>query len=183
MSIFVSAPKCQFLQPLLNEVKLKLASWKGKPLSMMGQIQLVNMVITGFLSYIFHMYKWHISILKQVEQWCRNFIWIGNILKKVIATVNWATICCPLENGGLKIINLHRENNAYLLKLAWNFAYSNKPWSFLLKSRVLKSKYKLRMVYRSSSIWPEIKHFYDTILEHTYWTVGTGNFICLWNNK
>jgi len=31
-----------------------------------------------------------------------------------------------LEIGGLKIINLHHENNAYLLKLVWTFAYSNK---------------------------------------------------------
>jgi len=71
--------------------------------------------------------------------------------------VNWDTICSPLENGGLKIINLHHKNNAYLFKLAWNFAYSNRPWSFLLKARVLKSKYKFRMVYRSSSLWPGIK--------------------------
>jgi len=77
--------------------------------------------------------------------------------KKGIATVNWALICSPLENGSLNIINLHDENNVYLLKFAWNFAYGNKPWSFLLKVRVLKSKYEFRMVYISSSLWPEIK--------------------------
>jgi len=42
----------------------------------------------------------------------------GDIMKKGITTVNWATIFSPHENGGLKIINLHPENNAYLLKLA-----------------------------------------------------------------
>ena len=112
------------------------------------------------LAYSFNLYKWPVSLLKQVEQWCRNFIWTGDILKKGIATVKWDTICSPLENGGLKIINLHHENNAYLLKLAWNFAYSNKPWSLLLKARILKSKYEVRMVYRSSSLWPGIKQFY-----------------------
>jgi len=77
--------------------------------------------------------------------------------KKGIKIVNWAKICSPLKHEGLKIINLHHENNVYLLKLAWNFAYSNKSWSLLLKAKVLKSKYKLIMVYRSSSIWYEIK--------------------------
>ena len=77
-------------------------------------------------------------------------------MKKGITTVDRTKICCPLENGGLKIINLHHENNAYLLKFSWNFAYRNKLWSFLLKAKVLKSKYKLRIVYRSSSIWPGI---------------------------
>jgi len=118
----------------------------------MGQIQLVNMVITEFLAYNFNMYKWLVSLLKQVEQWCRNFIWTEDILKTDTTTVNWDTICSPVENGGLNIINLHHENNAYLLKFAWNFTYSNKPWSFLVKARVLKLKYKLQMVYRSSSL-------------------------------
>jgi len=104
------------------------------------------MVITGFLAYSFNKYKWHVSLLNQVEQWCQNFIWTSDILKKGITTVNWATICSPLEDGGLKIINLHHENNAYLLKLSWNFAYSIRPWSLVLKARVLKSKYEFRMV-------------------------------------
>jgi len=104
-------------------------------------------------------------------------------MKKGIVTMNWVTICSPLENGGLKIINLLHENNAYLLKLAWDFAYSNRPWSFLLKSRVLKSKYEFRMVYRSLSLWPEIKQFYSTILDYTSWTVGTSTFINFWNDK
>jgi len=72
--IFVGAPKSHFLQPLTNKVKLKLASWKGKFLSMMGRIQLVNTVITEILAYSFNLYKWSISLIKQVEQWCRNLI-------------------------------------------------------------------------------------------------------------
>jgi len=64
-----------------------------------------------------------------------------------------------------------------ILLIATNLGY------VFLQARVLKSKYKLRIVYRSSSIWLGIKHFYDTILEFTYWIVGTGNFISFWNDK
>jgi len=77
VSIFVGAPKSRFLQPLADKVKLKLASWKGESLNMMGQIQLVNTVITEILAYSFNLYKWSVSLLKQVEQWCQNFIWTG----------------------------------------------------------------------------------------------------------
>ena len=84
MPIFVGAPKCRFLQPLANKVKLKLAYWKVKSLSMMDQIQLVNTVIIRFLTYSFNMYKWSVFLLKQVEQWYRNFIWTDVILKKGI---------------------------------------------------------------------------------------------------
>jgi len=97
--------------------------------------------------------------------------------------VNWDTICSSFENGGWKIINLRHENNAYLLKLAWNFVYSNRHWSFLLKARVLKSKYEFRMIYRSSSLWPGIKQFYSIILDYTSWTLVTGTFINFWNDK
>jgi len=159
VSIFVSAPKCRFFQPFADKVKLKLASWKDKSLSMMGHIQLVNTVITRFLVYSFNMYKWYVSLLKQVEQWCRNFIWSGDIMKKGITIVNWAMICSPTENGGLKIINLHHENNAYLLKFAWKFAYSNMSWSFLLKVRIFKSKYDFIMVYRSHLLGLELSSF------------------------
>ena len=57
MPIFVGAPKCRFLQPLANKVKLKLESWRDKSLSMMCQIQMVNTMINGFLVYSFNMYK------------------------------------------------------------------------------------------------------------------------------
>jgi len=65
--IFVGAPKGRFLQYLANKVKLKLASWKGKSLSMMGHIHLVNTVTTRLLAYSFNLYKLFISLLKQVE--------------------------------------------------------------------------------------------------------------------
>jgi len=118
LSIICWCSKVSICQPLADKVKLKLASWKGKSLSMMGRIQLVNTVITGFLAYSFNMYKWIISLLNQFEQWCRNFIWTSDILKKKgIVTVNWDMICSPLDNGGLKIINLQHEKMHIFLSL------------------------------------------------------------------
>jgi len=70
VSIFFGAPRGRFLQPLADKVKLKLVSWKGKSLSMMGRVQLDNTVITDFLAYSFNFYKWFVFLLKQVEQWC-----------------------------------------------------------------------------------------------------------------
>ena len=83
----------------------------------------------------------------------------------------------------MNIINLHHTNNVYLLNITLNFSYSHKPWSLFLKVRVLKSKCQFRMVYRSSSIWPGIKQFYDIILEHTSWIVGTSTSINFLNDK
>jgi len=162
--IFVGAPECRFLQPLTDKVKLKLASWKGKSLNMIGQIQLVNTVITEFLACSFNKYKCFVSIFKQVEQWCRNFICTGDILKKGIATVNWAKIRSPLKNGGLKIFNHRHENNVYLLKLAWNFAYSNKSWSLLLKAEFLNQNISLEWFIDPHLFGLQLSSFMKTFL-------------------
>jgi len=51
--IFVGSPKAKFLQPLADKVRSKLAYWKGKSLSIMGRVELVNSVIYDSLSYNF----------------------------------------------------------------------------------------------------------------------------------
>jgi len=56
----------------------------------------------------------------------------------------------------------------------------------LVLSKILYLKFVNKMLYISSSIWsiwPEIKQFYDTILDHTSWTVCKGTFINFWNDK
>jgi len=63
----------------------------------MCQTQLVNIVVIGFLDYSYNVYKWSAYIFKQVEQWSKNFIWTGDIMKKGMSTVNWA-ISSPFEN-------------------------------------------------------------------------------------
>jgi len=55
--IFVGSPKAKFLQPLVDKVGSKLASRKGKSLSMTGRVEVVNSVIYGSLSYKFQVYR------------------------------------------------------------------------------------------------------------------------------
>jgi len=72
--IFVGSPKARFLQPLADKVKFKLASWKGKSLSMIGRVEIVNSIIYDSLSYKFQIYRWPSNLLKLIDKWVRNFI-------------------------------------------------------------------------------------------------------------
>lgn len=45
------------------------------------------------------------------------------------------------------------------------------PWSIIIRVRFLKSKY-LKFSYHSSSIWPDINEYCDTVLDNTFWIVG-----------
>jgi len=150
--IFVGFPKAMFLQPLADKVRSKLSSWKGKSLSMMGSIELVNSVIYGSLSYSFQVYRWPSSLLKLIDKWVRNFILKSDIDKQDFVIVNWDTIFNPESEGGLQVVNFHLENKAYLLRLAWNFAYNYCYWISLIKARFLKSKYQIVGSFFSSSI-------------------------------
>jgi len=57
------------------------------------------------------------------------------------------------------------ENKAYLLWLAWDFAYNNMSWSILMRVISLKSNY-LKIPYHSSSIWHDINEYYDILLDN-----------------
>lgn len=59
--LFIGRPKRQHLMPIIDRIKIKLASWKGSLLSIMGRVQLVNSIIMGMLVYSFRIYKWPAS--------------------------------------------------------------------------------------------------------------------------
>jgi hypothetical protein len=47
--IFKGKPKSSHLQPILDRVKIKLASWKASLLSIAGRVQLVKSVVYGMI--------------------------------------------------------------------------------------------------------------------------------------
>jgi len=114
VSIFVGSPKARFLQPLIDKVRSKLASWKRKSLSMMGRVELVNSMTYCSLSYNFQVYRWSSNLLKLVDKWVRNFIWLVDIKKQGSMTVNWVTISNPKCEGELQVVNFQLQNKVFL---------------------------------------------------------------------
>jgi hypothetical protein len=45
--IFQGKPKCIYFQHIIDRIKVKLATWKGVLLSIMGMIQLVKFIVHG----------------------------------------------------------------------------------------------------------------------------------------
>lgn len=54
--IFQGKPKVIHFQMISDRIKIKLSSWKGSLLSIMGRVQLVKSIIHGMLVYSFHIY-------------------------------------------------------------------------------------------------------------------------------
>ena len=102
-TIFQGKPKVIHFRMIADKIKHKLATWKGRILSIMGRVQLVKSIIHGMLVYSFHIYLWPRRLLRLLDSWIKNFIWSGDVLTKKVCTVAWKVMCRPWAEGGLDI--------------------------------------------------------------------------------
>jgi hypothetical protein len=115
--IFKGKPKKIFLQPVVDKIKAKLASWKASLLSIAGRVQLVKSVVYSMLTYSISIYSWPISLIKELDKCIRNFIWSGDCEIRKLVTVSWFKVCSPIIEGGLGLRSLSTLNEASNLRL------------------------------------------------------------------
>lgn len=95
--LFKGKPRTLHLRPIYDKIKVKISAWRGRMLSIMGRVQLVNAVISSMLIYSFHVYQWPSSILSGLAKCMRNFIWSGDLNQRKICIVAWKLVCKPRE--------------------------------------------------------------------------------------
>ena len=177
--IFQGKPKRIHFQSIVDRIKVKLATWKGVMLTIMGRVQLVKSIVHGMLVYSFHIYRWPIRLLKMLDRWIKQFIWSGDIYSQKICTVSWNQICLPWENGGLDLKSTRSINSSSLLHLSWTIFTQDSEWARMFQQCFLS--YGLpRNSYFKSSIWPGVRDFLTTVKENSVWIVGNGKDINLW---
>jgi hypothetical protein len=177
--IFQGKPKGIHFQPIVDRIKVKLATWKGVLLSIMGRIQLVKSIVHGMLVYSFHIYRWPVSLLKRLDRWIKNFIWSGDIHTRKICTVAWSQVCLPWDAGGLDLKSTRNINDSLLLLLCWKLCSQTSQWSIMFQERFLS--YGLpRNRYFKSSVWPGVKDKLCIVATNSRWIIGNGENISLW---
>jgi ribonuclease HI len=180
--IFKGKPKACHFQPIADRIKLKLASWKASLLSIAGRVQLVRSVIQSMLTYSISIYSWPVSLIKNIEQCIRNFIWSGEIDKRKLVTTAWKKVCRPFSQGGLNLRSLNTLNKASNLKLCWTLLHSQSSWAKLLRDRVIRRRKPIKY-HIFSSIWSSIKEEFEAIAENSIWLLGNGENINFWNDN
>ena len=98
--LFKGKPSKRAFTSFLDIIKFKMEGWQDKALSIAGRIQLVKSVVYGKLSYIFSIYRWPALMLKQLDQFIRNFIWTRICSKKKLAVPSLVDMCKPYKDGG-----------------------------------------------------------------------------------
>ena len=181
--IFKGTPKKRHLQVLADKVKIKLEGWQGKMLSLAGRVGLIKDIVTPMLLHSFMIYKWPILLLKQLEQWMRNFIWSGNIQVRKLTTVAWHKVCSSLEAGGLGVRKLRALNDAANLKFTWDMLHIDSLWSSFMRGKFGIRFGSSPSTYQVSSLWSGIKASLSTIKLHSQWVVGDGRSIHIWQDN
>jgi len=181
-TIFQGKPKIIHFQMIADIIKNKLATWKGRILSIMGKVRLVKSIIHGMLVYSFHVYLWPRRLLRLLDSWIKKFIWSGDVLTKKVCTVTWKVMCRPWAEGGLDIKPTRLNNEALILKFSWDIITKEIQWSNLFKLRYLSNGQQSKRYFKSS-VWSGIKVHIGTVLLNSLWIIGTGDRIHLWTDN
>ncbi|GAB4847064.1 hypothetical protein Ancab_039814 [Ancistrocladus abbreviatus] len=106
-------------KPLLDHLKARLASWRGRFLSMGGRLTLLNAVLTSIPVYFLSVYKMPAGVATAIDRLRRQFLWSGPSQSRSILWVRWDVVCLPKTVGGLGVKQLHAFNLALLAKWWW----------------------------------------------------------------
>ncbi|XP_075101312.1 uncharacterized protein LOC142176929 [Nicotiana tabacum] len=75
---------------------------------------------SGLQSYWAQLFIFPTKVMKDVESFCRSYLWTGNNVITKKALISWERVCCPERNGGWNLINMRIWNKAAIIKLYWN---------------------------------------------------------------
>ncbi|XP_061363416.1 uncharacterized protein LOC133307012 [Gastrolobium bilobum] len=104
---------------VISRVQDRLLGWKSKCLSLAGRVTLAKSVISAISCYHMQKNTLPVHVCQDIEKLQRNFISGDLDSKRKAHYVAWEHMCQPKDCGGLGIINLRIQNEAFIQKLAW----------------------------------------------------------------
>ncbi|KAB1215997.1 hypothetical protein CJ030_MR4G024550 [Morella rubra] len=111
-------------QTLVERITTIIRSWTNNFLSYACRFQLIKSVLVAIQAYWAAFFILPQSVVCQVDNLLRTFLWHGNIDSKGGAKIAWQDVCLPSTEGGLDIINLASWNKASMSKHVWNILSS-----------------------------------------------------------
>ncbi|KAG8647150.1 hypothetical protein MANES_09G048028v8 [Manihot esculenta] len=164
-------------------MKKRLEGWRAKTLSMAGRTTLVKSVLSSLPIYPMQCNLLSVSLCKEMEQVCRDFIWQGSNQSLKVHLVAWDILKRPRDHGGLGIRDFSTMNKALLGKLAWR-AMENDDclWTkcFIKKYLQGRSKWTPNAAASSSHIWKAFCKGYGSIKDGLMVDVRNGSSTNFW---
>lgn len=116
--IFAGRSKLVYFENLIDKVRRRLEWWKAKILTFAGKVTLIKFVLASVPIYTLGSSYVSATIIKRIEQIMNNFLWDSRGERRV-HWVNWDSVCCPKEEGGLGLRRLSHIQRGLHGKLMW----------------------------------------------------------------
>lgn len=145
-----SISRLKLWEPLIERMHTKLATWKGKLLSIGGRLTLIKASLSNLPMYYMSLFPVPVGVVEKIRNIQRRFLWSGETEKKGLALVRWEIVQLPKKYGGLNVSNTLNRNLGLMLKWCWRyFQEPNSLWR-----EIIRQKYK----YPPTLTMAEISH-------------------------
>jgi len=103
--------------PLLQNVNKDLIISTSGFFSQAEHLHLVNVVFSSLPTFYMCTFKLHADVIEQIDKYHKHCLCHGvDINNKTLTKVTWSVVCTPNPEGGLGVLNLRTQNEAFLLK-------------------------------------------------------------------
>jgi len=112
-------------KPIISNIRSRLASWKGKMLSIAGRISLIKSVLNSLPLFYMPMFLVFKDIIGSISTIIRKFFWSGSLDTFKMCKVAWFKVIQPKNGGGLGLGSLYNKSMTLLLKWIWHLEVGN----------------------------------------------------------
>ncbi|XP_048494804.1 uncharacterized protein LOC125494938 [Beta vulgaris subsp. vulgaris] len=131
-----SISRLKLWDPIIERMKSKLATWKGKLLSIGGRLTLIKSTLSSLPMYFMSIFPIPKGVVEKINRIQRSFFWHGGVDKKGGALIKWKILQLPKLMGGLNVSNLADRNLGLLLKWVWRYCSEPKSlWRLLVQEK------------------------------------------------
>lgn len=111
--------------PLIEKIKSRISSWKHRPLSYAGRLQLLVSVIASLTNFWISAFRLPSACIREIERICAAFLWSGPSLNSKKNKLAWKDVCKPKNEGGLGLKSIVEVNKVACFKLIWRIVSCN----------------------------------------------------------
>ncbi|XP_061346036.1 uncharacterized protein LOC133291743 [Gastrolobium bilobum] len=170
-----------------DRIRSKLDGWKSHCLSFAGRVTLVKSVIAAIPSFHMQNGLLPVTFCDEIEQIQRAFIWGDQDSRRRAHLVAWDQMYKPKDRGGLGIINLRLQNEAYIHKLAWKvLTKKDDLWVKILVAKYGRGQDLRRGIKAKSydsKLWRDLAKCWSNFLAGLRWEIADGSKVKLWTDN
>jgi hypothetical protein len=144
---------------------------------------MVNSVLSSLATFYMCSIKVTIEILNQIDKYRKHCLWRGgDVNAKKPPLTTWKMVSKPKSKGGLGVINLRLQNEAWLKNLHTFFNKEDFPWVKLLWSKYYAHGQVPGQVKKGSFWWRSNLKLQNTFKGLAHAEAGTRESILFWQD-